>query len=184
MMLRTLRYDLYNVTNTEIPSSRDFPDYNDSQAGVQEADPSIYVYNNDLIGAMAFNVWACVFVAVVFTPAFILDLIWPERTESARARLTWKIGGILSCIFMVASAVTLTAIVATHCGYITGDIVRGQQLLDLYVKDNGTPLCYRRNARSVVVVIFAWLSFVVVLARWVPITRLVKNPRVSLTHPA
>jgi len=139
-------------------------DYNDSQAGVEAIDPRIYVYNNDLIGSVAYNVWACVFVAIVFNPAFILDLIWPERIESPRARLTWKIGSVLACIFELSSALTLSVIVARHCGYITGDAVLGQELLDRFIKDGGTPLCYRTNPRAVVVVIFAWLGFVAVLA--------------------
>jgi hypothetical protein len=140
-------------------------DYNDSQAGVEALDPTIYIYNNDFIGSLAYNVWACVFVAIVFTPAFILDLIWPERIESPRARLTWKIGSALACVFELSSALTLSVIVARHCGYFTGDAVLGQQYLDTFTKDGGTPLCYRHDARAVVVVIFAWLGFVAVLAR-------------------
>ncbi|KAI5361016.1 hypothetical protein Slin14017_G091910 [Septoria linicola] len=142
-------------------------DYVDSQKYVAQLDETVYVYNNDYIGAASYNIFAGVLVAFIFGAAFFFDLFWPERHESKSVLLAWKVCGVLSTVFYLASALTLTVITAKNCGYFRGPLGvndgYGQQLLSQFTKDGGTPLCYRKNSRAVAAVVFAWVGWVSVL---------------------
>lgn len=81
-------------------------------------------------------------------------------------RLAWKICGVLSVIFHLASALTLTVITATHSAYIVGvSRERGQQLVGQFHKDGGVPIEYRHNGRAIAAVVFVWLGWVSVVGR-------------------
>lgn len=80
----------------------------------------------------------------------------------------WRICGVLSIAFQLASSLWLTIITARNCGYFEGaDREYGESLLSQFTKDGGTPLCYRHNPLIVAAVVFGWLGFVSVVARFV-----------------
>lgn len=166
------------------------PDYVDSQKYVAALDDRVYVYNNDFVGVASFNIFAGIFVAFIFGAAFFFDLFWPERHESKSVLIAWKVCGVLSTIFYLASALALTVITANHCGYFRGPAGvndgYGQSLLSQFSKDGGTPLCYRKNSRAVASVVFSWLGFVSVLGSCIllffSIDHTEKGPGPKSTH--
>ena len=153
-------------------------------------DERVYVYNNDFIGVASYNIFAGVFVAFIFGAAFFFDLFWPERHESKSVLIAWKVCGVLSVIFYLASALAETVITAENCGYFvlpTGlPAGYGDSLLSQFTKDGGTPLCYRKNSRAVASVVFSWLGFVSVLGSCIllffSINHTEKGPGPKSTH--
>nr|POF03976.1 hypothetical protein CFP56_21732 [Quercus suber] len=139
-------------------------DYIDQQSFIQRLDSNAQQHNNDYVGAASYNIFAGVFVAFIFGAAFFFDLFWPARKENFGVRLAWKICGVLSVIFFLSSALTLTVITATHPAYITGvSEARGRVLAGQFPKDGGVPIEYRRNGRAIAAVVFAWLGWVSVV---------------------
>ncbi|SMQ48377.1 unnamed protein product [Zymoseptoria tritici ST99CH_3D7] len=140
-------------------------DYIHSQRKVASLDANVYVYNNDFVGPAAFDIPAGVFVSFIFGAAFFFDLFWPIRWESRTVQTAWRICGLLSIAFQLASSLWLTIITARNCGYFEGaDREYGESLLSQFTKDGGTPLCYRHNPLIVAAVVFGWLGFVSVVA--------------------
>lgn len=103
-------------------------------------------------------------MAFIFGAAFFFDLFWPARRESPAVRLAWKTCGVLAVVFHLSSALTLTIITASHCGYFRDSQDQGREpsygksLLEQFRKDGRTPLCYRHNSRAVTAVVFVWLG--------------------------
>nr|POF13235.1 hypothetical protein CFP56_10382 [Quercus suber] len=139
-------------------------DYIDEQSLIQRLDSNAHQHNDDYVGAASYNIFAGIFVAFIFGGAFFFDLFWPARKENYGVRLAWKICGVLSVIFYLASALTLTVITATHSAYVTGvSEARGQALAGQFHKDGGVPLEYKHNGRAIAAVVFAWLGWVSVV---------------------
>lgn len=63
---------------------------------------------------------------------------------------------------VLAAALTLTIITATHEAYVTGvNADEAERLLRLY---GGSPLAYRHNGRAIAAVVFIWLGFPATIA--------------------
>lgn len=143
-------------------------DYVDEQRHIQGLNGNAYEYNNDYIGAASYNIWSGIFTAFIFGGAFFFDLFWPERRESKSVRLAWRICGVLSVVFVLASALTLTVITATHSAYISGvSQAEATRLLDSWPKHSEAPLKYSQNGRAVAAVVFIWLGWCSTFARFV-----------------
>lgn len=150
-------------------------DYIDMERTIQSVTSNrIKVYNNNYVGAGSYNIFAGVFIAFIFGAAFFFDLIWPERHESKSVRIAWKACGVLSVIFHLASALWLTVVTARQRSTIRGD--GGRTALShgeveiwwrQYKKHSQAPLIYRHNPRALAAVVFVWLGWTSVLARWV-----------------
>ncbi|KAF2209501.1 hypothetical protein CERZMDRAFT_46797 [Cercospora zeae-maydis SCOH1-5] len=187
--LRRTRFIIYQcamifcVTSESLGTAA-LSDYIDSQNLVAQLDPRVYVFNNDYIGAASYNIFSGIFVATIFGAAFFFDLFWPERRESRAVLLSWQICAVLAAVFSLASALTLTEITSVHCGYFRGpegvNDGYGQELLDQYTKDGGTPLCYRKNPRAVAAVVFAWLGWLGVLGSCVVMFRSISHTNKGL----
>jgi hypothetical protein len=108
------------------------------------------ISNNDIVGSFSYNIFAGVFVATIFGAAFFFDLFWPERVESRSVRLAWKICSVLSVIFVLASAINLTVIVATHRAYLTG--------LDDGTVNLDPILIYKKNGEAIASVVLIWIG--------------------------
>lgn len=142
-------------------------DYVDEQKRIESVtNYAVHQHNDDYIGAASYNIFAGVFVAFIFGAAFFFDLFWPERHESRSVRLAWKVCGVLSVIFHLASALTITIITALHTSWLDG-VPRDQwaDIVSQYPKAKEAPLTYRHNGRAVAAVVFAWPGFVSVLGR-------------------
>ncbi|KAF2816803.1 uncharacterized protein BDZ99DRAFT_456618 [Mytilinidion resinicola] len=133
-------------------------DYIDQQDYVESRNPgTIFLHNDDFIGAASYNIFVGVFVATIFGAGFFFDLFWPERHESRPVKLAWRICAILASIFALSTALTLTIIVATHEVGVTGpNKDRGKA----EAKNRGlTPFEYRKNGRAIASVVFIWPGF-------------------------
>lgn len=131
-------------------------DYVDQQEYIHNLDDHAIEYNDDYVGIASFNIFVGVYVATIFGAAFFFDLFWPERHESRAVRLAWKICSVLACVMVLATALALTIITATHEAYVTGvNADEAETLLRLY---GGSPLEYRHNGRAVAAVVFIWLG--------------------------
>lgn len=130
----------------------------------------LYVYNNDYVGVASYNIFAGVFIAFIFGAAFFFDLFWPERHESTSVRWAWKVCGVLSCIFYLASAIALTVITFTRCQHFRGPgnaQADGARVLSQFSKDGGVERCYGHQPRAIAAVAFAWPGFLSVVGRLV-----------------
>jgi hypothetical protein len=135
--------------------------FGDQENTIQVLDPRAYVYNNDFIGIASFNIFMGITVATIFGSAFFFDLFWPERQESKAVRLAWKISSVVTTIALLADALALTVIVATHESYITGvDAKTAAALFKAYPFE----MVYRRNARCIATVVLLWPGFVATVA--------------------
>jgi hypothetical protein len=135
--------------------------FGDQQNTIQALDPRAYVYNNDFIGIASFNIFMGITVPTIFGSAFFFDLFWPERQESKAVRLAWKISSVVTTIALLADALALTVIVATHQSYITGvDAETAATLYEAYPFE----MVYRRNARCIATVVLLWPGFVATVA--------------------
>lgn len=154
-----LRCSLATITNTST-------DYVDEQKRVESLDPNAKNYNNDYVGVASFNIFAGVFTAFIFGAAFFFDLFWPARHEDRGIRIAWKACGVMSCVFVLASALAMTIIVALRSANVTGvSPERAEELLGQYTKYNVTPLTYKDNGRALASVIFIWPGWVATVAR-------------------
>lgn len=134
--------------------------YNDQQKKVQRENPGTSISNNDIIGSFSYNIFAGVFVSTIFGAAFFFDLFWPERRESTSVRWAWKICSILSILFVLASAINLTVIIATHRATLTG--ADGRRI------DVGSPdLDYSKNGEAVASVVLIWIGWLFTLWAYV-----------------
>lgn len=83
-------------------------EYVDQQSFIENLDTNAQVHNDDFVGIASYNIFVGIFVATIFGAGFFFDLFWPERHESKRVRLAWKICAILACIMALADALALT----------------------------------------------------------------------------
>lgn len=114
--------------------------YVDEQKRVESLDLNAKNYNNDYVGVASFNIFAGVFTAFIFGAAFFFDLFWPARHEDRGIRIAWKACGVMSCVFVLASALAMTIIVALRSANVTGvSPERAEELLGQYTKYNVTP---------------------------------------------
>ncbi|OJJ80415.1 uncharacterized protein ASPGLDRAFT_51628 [Aspergillus glaucus CBS 516.65] len=138
-------------------------DYLDQQSQIQGQHPGVKVHNNDFIGAASYNIWAGVSVAWVFGGAFFFDLFWPERHEDRGIRWAWKFCAVAESIMMLASALAMTIITATHSAEITGtDAASARQYWEESMKKPA--LRYYTNPKAVASVVLAWPGVVGTIA--------------------
>jgi len=132
-------------------------DYVDQQKYIKGLNNNALEYNNDYIGAASYNIWSGIFTAFIFGGAFFFDLFWPERREIKSVRLAWRICGVLSVIFGLASALTLTIITARHSASVSGvSQAEATRLLSSWPKHSEAPLKYNKNGRAVAAAVFIW----------------------------
>ena len=114
----------------------------------------------------SYNIFAGVFTAFIFGAAFFFDLFWPMRHEDHGIRVAWKACGVMSCVFVGASAFALTIITAMKSAYVTGvSADRAEELLSQYAKYSSTPLRYKDNGRALASVVFVWPGWLSTIAR-------------------
>lgn len=142
-------------------------DYTDQQKYLQGQDSHALEYNNDYVGVASYNIFAGIFTAFIFGSAFFFDLIWPERKESRSVRLAWKVCGVLSAIFTLASALSLTTITARHSAYVSGTPQAETDRLLAGFPKKSDPLVYHHNPRAIAAVVFVWPGWVSTVARYV-----------------
>ena len=141
-------------------------DFIDQQKAIKRMNPEALMHNNDYVGAGSFNIWSGIFCATIFGAAFFFDLFWPERHESASVRLAWKICGVLASVFMLANALALTIITATHSAYISGASGAEASRLESAVSTKPpNPFVYRHNGRALASVVFVWLGWASTVGR-------------------
>jgi hypothetical protein len=140
-------------------------DYVDEQQDFANRYPGGVIHNDDYIGAASFNIFVGVFVATIFGAAFFFDLFWPVRKESSSVKLAWKICAILASLLALASALTMTIILATHDAWISG--LTASEIKDATLRgySNSSPLSYRKNARALASVVLIWPGWVATVAR-------------------
>ncbi|CAG8956397.1 hypothetical protein HYFRA_00003780 [Hymenoscyphus fraxineus] len=138
-------------------------DYVDQQDGISERSRGrAMVHNNDIVGVFSYNIFIGIAVATIFGSGFFFDLFWPERKETPRVRLAWKISSVVVSFMALADLIAVTVIVATRRAYITG-VPRVQALL--FFIENGPPNpIYRRNAYCVASAVIGWVGVVATFA--------------------
>lgn len=142
-------------------------DYIDQQKYLVRQNKQAIEYNDDYVGIGSYNIWCGIFVAFIFGAAFFFDLFWPERHESRSVRLAWRTCAVLSCIFVLASAIAMTVILTTHTAYIKNvDQATADQLLSGFPK-SGSPLDYRKNGRAIASLVFLWPGWIFTVIRYV-----------------
>ena len=114
-------------------------------------------HNNDIVGAFSYNIFVGVFVATIFGSAFFFDLFWPERKESPAVRVAWKVCGVLSCVFTLASALLLTVLISTRQARLVGS-PNGTETLK-------APLSYKKNAEAIASVSLIWPGWLATIWR-------------------
>ena len=123
------------------------------------------MHNDDIVGAASFNIFAGVAVAFIFGSAFFFDLFWPERRESRGVNWAWKICSVAVTVITLASALTMTVIVARNKAYITGvDAATAEQL---FRQSKDPSSVYRHDPKCVTSVVLMWLGWAATLARLV-----------------
>jgi hypothetical protein len=132
--------------------------YVDQQKKVQKDYPGANVSNNDIVGSFSYNIFAGVFVATIFGAAFFFDLFWPERRESRSVQLAWKICSVLAVLFVLASAINLTVIIATHQAYLTGTAIPRIPLDPV--------LDYKKNGEAIASVVLVWIGWLFTMWRY------------------
>lgn len=139
-------------------------DYIQQQSFIQKLSPTdrANVHNDDVVGAASFNIFAGIAVAFIFGSAFFFDLFWPERRETRGVKWAWKICSVAVTVITLASALTMTVIVARNKAYITGvDAATAQQ----YFRLSRTPSSvYRHDPKCVTSVVLMWLGWAATLA--------------------
>lgn len=136
-------------------------DYVGEQKHIQQKYPGANVSNNDIVGSFSYNIFAGVFVATIFGAAFFFDLFWPERKESKSVQLAWKICSVLAVIFVLASAINLTIILATHRAVLTG--INGIPAAQL---DLDPVLDYSKNGEAIASVVLVWIGWLFTMWRY------------------
>jgi len=140
-------------------------DYVDEQSYIKGLNRNALEYNNDYIGVASYNIWSGIFTAFIFGGAFFFDLFWPERREIKSVRLAWRICGVLSVVFGLASALALTIITARNSAYISGvSQAEATRLLNSWPKHSEAPLKYNKNGRAVAAAVFIWPGWCSTLA--------------------
>lgn len=126
------------------------------QQNIQNQYPTANIANNDIIGSFSYNIFAGVFVATIFGAAFFFDLFWPERKESKPVQLAWKICSVLSVLFVLASAINLTVIIATHHAVLSDPT----NTIPPSVLNSLNPvLNYGKNGEAVASVVLIWIGW-------------------------
>ena len=88
------------------------------------------INSNDLIGIAAFTIVGGLLVASLLGGAFILDLFWPERSESHRVMMAWRYCSVFVCATALSDAVAFTIIVIAREAHFEGiDPLQGAELL-------------------------------------------------------
>ncbi|KAF2476821.1 uncharacterized protein BDR25DRAFT_208746 [Lindgomyces ingoldianus] len=137
-------------------------DYVDQQDFVSAHSPGATVHNNNFTGIASYNIFVGIYVATIFGSAFFFDLFWPERHESYRVKIAWRVCSILACLFTLSAALTFTIILAMRSAYVTGtDANTAERLLREY---GGSPMKYRDNGRGIASVVFLWPGMVATVA--------------------
>ena len=95
-------------------------DYDDSYSRDERSFHNTSTHDNDIIGIASYNIVVAVASITVFTCAFFLDAIWPERRESNVVKTGWKICVVLASMMALADGLAFTVIVATGKAYIEG----------------------------------------------------------------
>ncbi|CAG8973920.1 hypothetical protein HYALB_00003698 [Hymenoscyphus albidus] len=134
-------------------------DYVDQQDGISERSRGrAMVHNNDIVGVFSYNIFVGIAVATIFGSGFFFDLFWPERKETPRVRLAWKISSVVVSFMALADLIAVTVIVATRRAYITG--VPGVQALLFFIANGPPNPIYRRNAYCVASAVIGWVGVV------------------------
>ncbi|KAH8808821.1 hypothetical protein F5884DRAFT_753338 [Xylogone sp. PMI_703] len=120
--------------------------------------PNASVDTSDFVGSFAFNVFACVFLAIFFGAAVFFDLFWPEREEAPVIQWTWKLCAAASSTFMLAASLAITVIVAAHGVQING--VTAEQERIIRANWDGPSLEYRHDGRALATVVTCWVTAV------------------------
>jgi hypothetical protein len=103
-----------------------------------------------------------VFVATIFGAAFFFDLFWPLRKESNAVQIAWRVCSVLAVIFVFASALNLTIILATHRAILTG--VVGQEVRFKPV------LVYKKNGEAIASVVLVWIGWLFTMWRYIALS--------------
>ena len=146
------------------------------------------INSNNFIGIAAYTIVVGLFVASLLGGAFILDLFWPERSESHRVMWAWRNCSVVVCAMALADAVAFTIVVIARDAHFEGiDPVLGAGLLQAVQPNPELGECllqtrhsspfegtkstltkstvYRQNAVCIASLAFLWLGFVATLAR-------------------
>ncbi|KAK2767494.1 hypothetical protein FQN54_003651 [Arachnomyces sp. PD_36] len=138
-------------------------DYVRQQSFVEGLNDLTAVYNDDFVGVASYNIFVGIAIATIFGAGFFFDLFWPERHESKAVRLAWKISAVVVTIMALASAISMTVIVATRSAFVSG--VDSETALELLNQSKRNPnLVYRHNPYCVASVVLLWPGWVASVA--------------------
>jgi hypothetical protein len=110
-----------------------------------------------------FNIFSCVFLALLFGAAVLFDLFWPEREEARCIQWTWKLSAAASSLFQLAASLATTIVVATHGVHIYGVSVEQENIIRR--NWNGPPLVYQQSKLALAAVVFCWIEWLFTFSR-------------------
>lgn len=122
------------------------------------------VFNRDFINAFSYNGLAGLYVAIMFALAVISDLLWPDRNEGKFIRQAWRVSSVLACAMAISATFTVTIILSSHSGRLTGVSADEERFLLAHVRPEPVPLVYKRNKRGVASVVFIWFGTLTTIA--------------------
>lgn len=133
------------------------------------------MYNGDFIDAFTYNLLTCIYITIIFGLAMLLDVLWANRKEALLVRYAWRICSAFACAMALSSALTITVILGSHHGRITGVSADEERFLLAHVRPRPVPLNYRHNKLGVASVIFMWLGTLATSASTAIMSRCLKN---------
>ncbi|KZT25583.1 hypothetical protein NEOLEDRAFT_1133578 [Neolentinus lepideus HHB14362 ss-1] len=163
---RPTRFVLYQLAMTitvvaECLATYALDKYLHLQDHAQSRYPGVYVYNNDIVGATGFTIFAGVFNACVFGSMYFFLLFWPESRETPMWAVIKQVGAVVAMLSVLVAAIVSTVIGATHSASIHGvDEAIRQQI----IADSAVPLKYSHYSYIIAYVVLLWIGWVFTFA--------------------
>ncbi|RFU28730.1 hypothetical protein B7463_g7612, partial [Scytalidium lignicola] len=149
--LRRTKFTVYQLATTIVNVTQGLG------IAVLKGFPDAHIDTSDIVGSFAFNIFSCLFIALLFGAAVFFDLFWPERKEARCIQWTWKLSAAASSVFQLGAALATTIVVVTHSPRISGVSVEQENA----IRENwkGTPLVYQQENLALAAVAFCWVEW-------------------------
>jgi len=183
--LRRDRFVVYQIAMIftvvgECMATNTLDKYLQLQNQVSASQPGASMFNNDIVGAAGFTIFAGVYTACVFGTMFFFLLFWPALPES----ILWsriKYGGAISAaIFDLGAALTSTIIIASHSAYLIPSPTGSFDQLQQQFNNPNPPFQYRQYGFCIAWLVLFWIGTV---ASFISIYYVFKAARFHLANP-